>query len=304
MPVRTGTAARLIEDVIQTDAALNPGNSGGALADSRGRVVGINTAVAGMGLGLAVPINATTHQIIHALIHDARVRRAYLGLVSTPARLTPVQADRFGRRTALRVVEVVEGSPRHGADCVPATCSWPSTASLSATRIASEAYVRRRDWETDGDHRAAQRRIGRCGRVPDRASRVAVPPDLPRGSAFAVPHTRSTSLHTNAAARGFRRQSSRQHRQLAHGSQLDDIRRWRLILGTTSSSRWRNCVRSLASPSKAPRKSWACSKRRRQVIPVQSGYRRGLGVRERRQANRAAESHRLGRTPRRQGGAE
>jgi S1-C subfamily serine protease len=111
MPVRTGTAARLIEDVIQTDAALNPGNSGGALADSRGQVVGINTAIAGVGLGLAVPINATTHQIIHALINDGRVRRAYLGLVSTPARLTPVQAERFQQRTALRVVQVVDGSP-------------------------------------------------------------------------------------------------------------------------------------------------------------------------------------------------
>ncbi|NUR07664.1 MAG: PDZ domain-containing protein [Nocardioidaceae bacterium] len=111
MPVRTATAARLIEDVIQTDAALNPGSSGGALADGRGRVVGINTAVAGVGLGLAVPINATTHQIIHALMHDGRVRRAYLGLVSTPAHLTPAQVERFGRRTALRVVEVVETSP-------------------------------------------------------------------------------------------------------------------------------------------------------------------------------------------------
>jgi S1-C subfamily serine protease len=111
MPARTRTAARLIEDVIQTDAALNPGNSGGALADSRGRVVGINTAVAGVGLGLAVPINATTHQIIHALMHDGRVRRAYLGLVSTPARLTPVQADRFRQQSALRVVEVMDKSP-------------------------------------------------------------------------------------------------------------------------------------------------------------------------------------------------
>ncbi len=111
MPARTRTAARLIEDVIQTDAALNPGNSGGALADGAGRVVGINTAVAGVGLGLAVPINATTHRIIHALMHDGRVRRAYLGLVSTPARLTPVQAERFGQRNALRVVEVVEQSP-------------------------------------------------------------------------------------------------------------------------------------------------------------------------------------------------
>ncbi|WP_033289057.1 S1C family serine protease [Amycolatopsis jejuensis] len=111
MPVRTRTAARLIEDVIQTDAALNPGNSGGALADSRGRIVGISTAVAGVGLGLAVPINATTHRIIHALMHDGRVRRAYLGLVTTPAPLTPVQAERFGQRTALRIVEVIGNSP-------------------------------------------------------------------------------------------------------------------------------------------------------------------------------------------------
>ena len=111
MPVRTRTTARLIEDVIQTDAALNPGNSGGALADSRGRVVGINTAVAGIGLGMAVPINATTHRIIYSLIQEGRVRRAYLGLVSTPARLTPGQAERYGQRVALRIVEVVERSP-------------------------------------------------------------------------------------------------------------------------------------------------------------------------------------------------
>ena len=111
MPARSRTAARLIEDVIQTDAALNPGNSGGALADSRGRVVGISTAVAGIGLGLAIPINPTTHRIISALMHDGRVRRAYLGLVTAPAPLTPVQAERFGQRRALRVVEVVDESP-------------------------------------------------------------------------------------------------------------------------------------------------------------------------------------------------
>jgi len=111
MPARSRSTARLIEDVIQTDAALNPGNSGGALADSRGRVVGISTAVAGVGLGLAVPVNATTRRIIHALMHDGRVRRAYLGLVSTPAPLTPAQAERFGQRRALRVVEAVANSP-------------------------------------------------------------------------------------------------------------------------------------------------------------------------------------------------
>ena len=111
LPTRSGANVRVVDNVIQTDAALNPGNSGGALADGRGRVVGINTAVAGVGLGMAVPINATTHRIIYALMHDGRVRRAYLGLVSTPARLTPAQAERYGQRGALRVVEVVERSP-------------------------------------------------------------------------------------------------------------------------------------------------------------------------------------------------
>src|SRR5499425_489348 len=82
LPTRSGAAVRLIEDVIQTDASLNPGNSGGALADARARVVGINTAVAGIGLGMAVPVNATTRRIISTLMRDGRVRRAYLGLVN------------------------------------------------------------------------------------------------------------------------------------------------------------------------------------------------------------------------------
>jgi S1-C subfamily serine protease len=111
MPAHGRSTARMIEDVIQTDASLNPGNSGGALADSSGRVVGINTAVAGIGLGLAVPVNSTTNRIIYALIHDGRVRRAYLGLVSAPAPLPPAWRERTGRQTALQVVEVVEHSP-------------------------------------------------------------------------------------------------------------------------------------------------------------------------------------------------
>ena len=111
MPARGRTTARMIEDVIQTDAALNPGSSGGALADATGRVVGINTAVAGIGLGLAVPMNGTTNQIIYTLLHDGRVRRAYLGLVTSPVPLSPALADRLGRRSALQVAEVVEGSP-------------------------------------------------------------------------------------------------------------------------------------------------------------------------------------------------
>ena len=111
LPTRSGSAARLIEDVIQTDAALNPGNSGGALADSHARVVGINTAVAGMGLGLAVPVNATSRRIISTLMRDGKVRRAYLGLVSVPAPLSASLRERFGRTQGLRVVEVVPGGP-------------------------------------------------------------------------------------------------------------------------------------------------------------------------------------------------
>ncbi|MFD2093919.1 S1C family serine protease [Blastococcus deserti] len=111
LPTRDGRTARVVEDVIQTDAALNPGNSGGALADSSSRVVGINTAVAGWGLGLAVPMNDTSRRIIGALVADGRVRRAYLGLVSTPAPLPATLAERTGRRRGLRIVDVVPGAP-------------------------------------------------------------------------------------------------------------------------------------------------------------------------------------------------
>ncbi|WP_432477960.1 S1C family serine protease [Nocardioides sp. GXQ0305] len=119
MPARGRTTARLIEDVIQTDASLNPGNSGGALADSRGRVVGINTAVAGVGVGLAVPVNSTTDRIIYSLLHDGVVRRAYLGLVTAPEPLSPAWAEKTGRRTALRVADVVRGSPADVAGLRP-----------------------------------------------------------------------------------------------------------------------------------------------------------------------------------------
>ena len=105
LPTRAGAQARLIEDVIQTDAALNPGNSGGALADAQRRVVGINTAVAGVGLGLAVPVNGTTRRIISALMRDGKVRRGLLGLVSVPAPL-PALLARQGRAS-------------------PPACAWP-----------------------------------------------------------------------------------------------------------------------------------------------------------------------------------
>lgn len=109
LPASTGRATRVIEDVIQTDAALNPGNSGGALANGRGEVVGINTAVAGTGLGLAVPVNSTTRRIIDTLLADGRVRRGYLGLVGAPAPVPAGIADQ--RRKGLRLAQVVPGSP-------------------------------------------------------------------------------------------------------------------------------------------------------------------------------------------------
>jgi S1-C subfamily serine protease len=111
LPVTSRTAGRIVENVIQTDAALNPGNSGGALADGRGCVVGINTAVAGIGLGLAVPINPTTRKIVGALMRDGRFTRAYIGIAGGSRPLPPRLARELGRTTGVEVVEVVEGSP-------------------------------------------------------------------------------------------------------------------------------------------------------------------------------------------------
>jgi S1-C subfamily serine protease len=119
LPTREGVAARVIDDVIQTDAALNPGNSGGALATADGSVVGINTAVAGVGVGLAIPINETSRQIIAALLADGRVRRAYLGVAGAPAPLPRALAERRDQRQGVRIAEVVPGSPAARAGLLP-----------------------------------------------------------------------------------------------------------------------------------------------------------------------------------------
>lgn len=108
LPTRPG---RIVENVIQTDAALNPGNSGGALADGRGSVVGINTAVAGVGLGLAVPINDGTRAIVAALMRDGRYRRATIGVAVGPRPLPPRVAASLGRDTGVEIVEVLPGGP-------------------------------------------------------------------------------------------------------------------------------------------------------------------------------------------------
>jgi len=119
LPTRSGAASRWVDDVIQTDAALNPGNSGGALADGLGRVVGVNTAVAGIGLGLAVPINGATRKIVAALMTEGRYRRAYLGIAGGPRPLPPRLASRLGRHGGIEVVEIVEGGPASDAGLRP-----------------------------------------------------------------------------------------------------------------------------------------------------------------------------------------
>jgi S1-C subfamily serine protease len=115
LPARNGSMTRIVENVIQTDAALNPGNSGGALADGRGRLIGVNSAVAGVGLGLAVPINPTTLRILGSLMREGRVRRAYLGVAGGGRPLPPAEARRLQRKAGIEVVEVMTGSPAERA---------------------------------------------------------------------------------------------------------------------------------------------------------------------------------------------
>src|SRR5437588_1921372 len=115
LPARAGRTVRHIDNVIQTDAALNPGNSGGALVDSSARVIGINTAVAGVGLGLAVPINAATRQIVAALMRDGRVRRAWIGIAAGPRPLPPHARVRVGRPAGVEIIEGPVGSPAQRA---------------------------------------------------------------------------------------------------------------------------------------------------------------------------------------------
>ncbi len=119
LPTRSGANVRVVDNVIQTDAALNPGNSGGALADGRARVIGINTAVAGVGLGLAVPINGATRRIIAALMTEGKFRRAYLGIAGGPRPLPPRLSRKLGRDGGVEVVQVVEGGPADRAGMRP-----------------------------------------------------------------------------------------------------------------------------------------------------------------------------------------
>ncbi|GAA4050519.1 trypsin-like peptidase domain-containing protein [Agromyces indicus] len=132
-------AGRVVDEVIQTDAALNPGNSGGALADGRGRMVGVSTAVAGVGLGLAVPINPATRAIIDALVSRGRVRRAWLGIAGAQVRLAPELAERVGSPTGLQVTAVVAGSPAEAAGIRPGDIA----VTLDGTGIVTATSIQR-----------------------------------------------------------------------------------------------------------------------------------------------------------------
>ena len=133
-------AGRVVENVIQTDAALNPGNSGGALAEGNGRVVGINTAVAGIGLGLAVPIDDATRGIMHALMTSGKVQRAYIGIAGGGRPLPPRAAEAVGRAEGVEVMEVVDGSPSDRAgirsgDLIVALDGTPVTDARDLQRL-------------------------------------------------------------------------------------------------------------------------------------------------------------------------
>jgi S1-C subfamily serine protease len=140
LPTRAGENVRIVDDVIQTDAALNPGNSGGALVVASGDVVGINTAVAGVGVGLAIPINGITRQIIATLMAEGRVRRAYLGLAGTPAPLPPPLATRLDQKTGMRIEQVVSEGPAAKAglrsgDLLVSANGEPVTSAQSLQRL-------------------------------------------------------------------------------------------------------------------------------------------------------------------------
>ena len=111
-------SGRLIEGVIQTDAALNPGSSGGPLVDSRGRVVGINTAViaGAQGICFAVPVN-TAHFVIPRLIRDGHVRRSWIGIAGQSIKLSRrrVQLSHLHAEGAVLVTEVTPGGPAERA---------------------------------------------------------------------------------------------------------------------------------------------------------------------------------------------
>ena len=166
---------RAIENIVQTDAALNPGNSGGPLVDARGRLVGINTAIiqGAQGICFAVPVN-TARWVVGLLINEGRVRRAYLGIAgeARPLHARIVREQGLKVPGGVGVVEVVAGSPAERAgvrpgDVVVALDDAPVSTVDDVQRFLNRAPI------------GATVRVGalRRGRRIDLAAVLAASPD-------------------------------------------------------------------------------------------------------------------------------
>jgi S1-C subfamily serine protease len=147
--LRAGSG-RLIEDIIQTDAALNPGNSGGPLVTSRGKVVGVNTAMIlpAQGLCFAIPSKIATF-VASRLVRDGRIRRSYIGVVGQNAPIPRKAAVALGieRETAVLVVSVEDGSPAQvsgltGGDYILEMDGKPISSVDDLHRILTEEKIK------------------------------------------------------------------------------------------------------------------------------------------------------------------
>ena len=186
LPAREAATVRTIDNVIQTDAALNPGNSGGALVTSALQVVGVNTAVAGMGLGLAVPINDATRRVIGALMTDGRVRRGYLGIAGAPRPVPPAQRERHGAEPVIEVDAVVAGQPGRPRGDHPRRPARRARRPPPRRHHRPPAGARRRrDRRPPRGHAAARRPRAAAARRARRAQRLTLPGARSRRSASA-----------------------------------------------------------------------------------------------------------------------